>query len=46
MEGERMACTLHVAWDGRLAAYDFGTGHPTAPACRPRRAGRERRDRR
>ena len=19
-----MACTLHVAWDGRLAGYDFG----------------------
>jgi acetoin utilization protein AcuC len=27
-----MACTLHVAWDGRLAAYDFGAGHPMAPA--------------
>ena len=27
-----MACTLHVAWDGRLAAYDFGSGHPMAPA--------------
>src|SRR5271165_7048643 len=27
-----MACTLYVAWDGRLAAYDFGTGHPMAPA--------------
>ena len=27
-----MACTLYVAWDGRLAAYDFGVGHPIAPA--------------
>jgi len=27
-----MACTLHVAWDGRLTGYDFGTGHPMAPA--------------
>jgi acetoin utilization protein AcuC len=27
-----MACTLHVAWDGRLAGYDFGAGHPLAPA--------------
>ena len=27
-----MACTLYVAWDGRLAGYDFGTGHPMAPA--------------
>ena len=27
-----MACTLYVAWDGRLAAYDFGAGHPMAPA--------------
>ena len=27
-----MACTLHVAWDDRLAAYDFGAGHPMAPA--------------
>jgi acetoin utilization protein AcuC len=27
-----MACTLHVAWDGRLAGYDFGVGHPMAPA--------------
>ena len=26
-----MACTLHVAWDGRLAGYDFGPGHPMAP---------------
>jgi acetoin utilization protein AcuC len=26
-----MACTLHVAWDDRLAGYDFGTGHPKAP---------------
>jgi acetoin utilization protein AcuC len=30
-EDERMACTLHVAWDERLAAYDFGPGHPLAP---------------
>ena len=27
-----MACTLHVAWDGRLADYDFGVGHPMARA--------------
>jgi acetoin utilization protein AcuC len=26
-----MTCTLHVAWDERLAAYDFGPGHPMAP---------------
>ena len=26
-----MACTLYVAWDERLAGYDFGTGHPMAP---------------
>jgi acetoin utilization protein AcuC len=26
-----MACTLYVAWDGRLAGYDFGVGHPMAP---------------
>ncbi|MGO8884368.1 MAG: acetoin utilization protein AcuC [Streptosporangiaceae bacterium] len=26
-----MACTLRVAWDERLAAYDFGAGHPMAP---------------
>ena len=26
-----MACTLHVAWDERLAEYDFGPGHPLAP---------------
>ena len=26
-----MACTLHVAWDERLAGYDFGPGHPLAP---------------
>ena len=26
-----MACTLHVAWDGRLAGYDFRAGHPMAP---------------
>jgi acetoin utilization protein AcuC len=24
-------CTLHVAWDDRLAAYDFGPDHPLAP---------------
>jgi acetoin utilization protein AcuC len=26
-----MTCTLHVAWDDRLADYDFGPGHPMAP---------------
>ena len=26
-----MPCTLYVAWDERLAAYDFGAGHPMAP---------------
>jgi acetoin utilization protein AcuC len=26
-----MSCTLHVAWDDRLAGYDFGPGHPLAP---------------
>jgi acetoin utilization protein AcuC len=26
-----MNCTLHVAWDDRLAGYDFGPGHPMAP---------------
>src|SRR6266567_5464217 len=26
-----MICTLHVAWDERLAEYDFGPGHPMAP---------------
>ncbi len=26
-----MTCTLHVAWDGRLAHYDLGPGHPMAP---------------
>jgi acetoin utilization protein AcuC len=26
-----MACTLYVAWDERLAAYDFGADHPMAP---------------
>jgi acetoin utilization protein AcuC len=43
-----MTCTLRVAWDDRLAGYDFGPGHPMAPlrltmelaraatACRPR----------
>ncbi|MDQ2877031.1 MAG: acetoin utilization protein AcuC, partial [Actinomycetota bacterium] len=27
----RTPCRLHVAWDDRLAAYDFGSGHPMAP---------------
>jgi acetoin utilization protein AcuC len=26
-----MTCTLHVAWDDRLAGYNFGPGHPMAP---------------
>ena len=26
-----VACTLHVAWDDRLARYDFGSWHPMAP---------------
>ena len=26
-----MSCTLHVAWDDRLAGYDFGPSHPMAP---------------
>jgi acetoin utilization protein AcuC len=26
-----LTCTLHVAWDDRLAGYDFGPGHPMAP---------------
>jgi len=26
-----MTCTLHVAWDDRLAGYDFGVGHPMPP---------------
>ena len=26
-----MSCTLHVAWDDRLAGYDFGPSHPLAP---------------
>ncbi len=26
-----MACTLYVAWDDRLARYDFGSWHPMAP---------------
>jgi acetoin utilization protein AcuC len=26
-----MTCTLHLAWDERLASYDFGPGHPLAP---------------
>jgi acetoin utilization protein AcuC len=31
MGGLAMTCTLHVAWDDRLAGYDFGPGHPLAP---------------
>jgi acetoin utilization protein AcuC len=27
-----MPCRLHVAWDDQLARYDFGSGHPMAPA--------------
>ena len=27
-----MSCTLRVAWDDRLAGYDFGAGHPMASA--------------
>ncbi|MGO9143372.1 MAG: acetoin utilization protein AcuC, partial [Streptosporangiaceae bacterium] len=26
-----MPCTLHVAWDEGLTAYDFGADHPMAP---------------
>ena len=26
-----MTCSVHVAWDERLASYDFGPGHPLAP---------------
>jgi acetoin utilization protein AcuC len=26
-----MACTLHVSWDEKLTAYDFGPQHPLAP---------------
>jgi acetoin utilization protein AcuC len=26
-----MTCTMHLAWDERLAHYDFGPGHPLAP---------------
>ncbi len=26
-----MTCALYVSWDKRLAAYDFGPGHPMAP---------------
>jgi len=26
-----VTCTLHMAWDDRLARYDFGPGHPLAP---------------
>jgi acetoin utilization protein AcuC len=28
---DRVPCTLHVAWDERLAGYAFGPGHPMAP---------------
>jgi acetoin utilization protein AcuC len=27
-----MACTLYVAWDDRMAGYNFGADHPMAPA--------------
>ena len=27
-----MDCSLFVAWDDRLAGYDFGVGHPMAPS--------------
>jgi acetoin utilization protein AcuC len=27
-----VTCTVHVAWDERLTGYDFGPGHPLAPA--------------
>jgi acetoin utilization protein AcuC len=30
-EVDLMPCELHVAWDERLAAYDFGPQHPLAP---------------
>jgi acetoin utilization protein AcuC len=26
-----MPCSLHLAWDDRLAGYDFGPDHPLAP---------------
>jgi acetoin utilization protein AcuC len=26
-----MPCSLHLAWDERLAGYDLGPGHPLAP---------------
>jgi acetoin utilization protein AcuC len=26
-----MPCSVHLAWDERLAGYDFGAGHPLAP---------------
>jgi acetoin utilization protein AcuC len=26
-----MTCSVHVAWNDRLASYDFGPGHPLAP---------------
>jgi acetoin utilization protein AcuC len=26
-----MPCTVHLAWDDALTAYDFGQGHPLAP---------------
>jgi acetoin utilization protein AcuC len=29
--GRAVPCTLHVAWDERLAGYDFGPSHPLAP---------------
>lgn len=32
MGGRIVTCTLHVAWDDRLTDYDFGPGHPLAPA--------------
>src|SRR5260370_10851351 len=32
MGGENiMDCALHVAWDERLAGYDFGPSHPMSP---------------
>jgi acetoin utilization protein AcuC len=27
-----VSCTLHIAWDERLADYDFGPDHPMAPS--------------
>ena len=26
-----MSCSVHIAWDEALCAYDFGPGHPMAP---------------